>query len=211
METHTLIGAPTAFVGIDPREVRSLAANYGTPIYRCYDIAADDYLRQHRWREVPDRRGEVVFAIRQPNGGILLHTKHQYEEEIYRLPSGGIHYGEGVEDALHREIAEETGQPVLLRRFLALLNCRFHTNGESVAFASYVFYLESQSAEFNGSDPVEIAGFCTVLPTDLIYVARRLRALRGKRHCWGYWRSLPHDHVYHALLRPEERIEKRSF
>ncbi|MEZ4833732.1 MAG: hypothetical protein R2873_17405 [Caldilineaceae bacterium] len=43
---------------------------------------------------------EVVFAIRQPNGKILLHTKPQYEERFYRLPSGGIRPFEPVEDAL---------------------------------------------------------------------------------------------------------------
>jgi 8-oxo-dGTP diphosphatase len=203
LETHLLVDAQVQLPVVDPLELRTLAARYGNPIYRCYDIEADDHLRRHRWKERPDRRGEVVFAIRQPNGEILLHTKPQYREEIYRLPTGGIHPDEGVEDALYREIAEETGQPVVLRRFLGLLNCRFHLKGKSVTFPSYIFYLESLTDELNGSDPCEIAAYQTVPPEQLTQVAWRLRCLKGKRQRWGYWRSLCHDLVYQYLTCPE--------
>jgi 8-oxo-dGTP diphosphatase len=203
LEIHTLFGAQVHLPVADPLEIRSLATRYGNPVYRCYDIETDEHLRQYRWQDPPDRRGEVVFAIRQPNGEILLHTKSQYEE-VYRLPSGGIHNDETVEDALYREIAEETGQPVTLPRFLGLLNCRFHLNGDSVSFASYVFYSESPTAELNGTDPAEIASFRTVPPDQLAQVTRSLRRLNGKRRQWGHWRSLCHDLVYQFLMCPDE-------
>jgi 8-oxo-dGTP diphosphatase len=204
LETQTLIGAQVYQPVADPLELRMLATRYGNPIYRCYDIETDEHLRHHRWQDQPDRRGEVVFVIRQPNGEILLHTKSQYNQDIYRLPSGGIHNDEAVEDALYREIAEETGQPVVLHRFLALLNCRFHLNGDSVSFASYVFYLESPTTELKGADPTEIAAFRTAPPEELAQVARALRSLNGKRRQWGYWRSLSHDLTYQFLLCPDE-------
>lgn len=199
MDTHSLIGIRTDLMAVDPYEVQDLAMRFGMPLYRRCDIDADDHLSRHRLCEVPDRRGEVVFAIRQPNGEILLHTKAQYQERIYRLPSGGINHGEYVEDALYREIAEETGQSVILRRFLGILDCHFHYRGASMPFTSYVFYLESQSARLHGSDPAEIAGFRTVPLDHLPTISQTLCTLTGKRRAWGYWRSLAHDLVYEGL------------
>ena len=43
------------------------------------------------------------------NEGIWVHTKPHYPAHIFRLPSGGVHWDEPVEDALLREVAEETG------------------------------------------------------------------------------------------------------
>ncbi|MCB0112782.1 MAG: NUDIX hydrolase [Caldilineaceae bacterium] len=188
-----------SLTAVDHDEVRLLAERYGQPHCRTYDIVADAHLRQQRWRAAPDRRGEVVFAIRQPNGKILLHTKPQYEERFYRLPSGGIRPFEPVEDALLREVEEETGQIVSVRRFVGLFNCRFHRRGDTAMFASYIFYLESHTAELNATDTDEIAGYQFVAPEHLGHVALALRSLRGPRRRWGYWRSLAHDLVYRFL------------
>jgi ADP-ribose pyrophosphatase YjhB (NUDIX family) len=203
LETHTLFGVQTQYPAIDTTEVSTLSARYGNPVYRTYDITADEHLARQRWRPIPDRRGEVVFAVRQPNGQILLHTKSQYNGIIYRLPTGGINPDEAVEDALFREIAEETGQAVAVRRFLGVFNCRFHLNGDTVAFPSYIFYLESLTTAVNGSDTEEISGYQLVASEELGYVALALRGLRGKRRRWGYWRSLAHDLVYRYLTCPE--------
>ncbi len=156
-------------------------------------------MRAYRGRENPDLRGEVVFAIRQLSGEILLHTKHRYEKPIYRLPTGRIERGEPIEDALYREIAEETGQKVQLCRFLGVLDCHFVNENSIIPFASYVFYLQSLSEELCPSDTEEIAGFRTVPVDQMRTVAQELRTLDSHRHCWGYWRSLAHDVVHSAL------------
>ena len=132
-------------------------------------------------RRIQIRRGEVVFAIRQCNGEILLHTKHRYETPIYRLPTGRIERGESVEDALYREIAEETGQLVQLRRFLGVLDCHFVNQGSNIPFVSYIFYLESLSKELRPTDTEEIAGYRTVPARELCAVAQTLRNLQSHR------------------------------
>lgn len=192
-----------SLTAVDQDEVHALATRYGQPLCRTYDIVADAHLRQQRWRAVPDRRGEVVFAIRQPGGQILLHTKPQYEDRIYRLPSGGIYPREAVEDALLREVEEETGQMVSVRRFVGLFTCRFHRRGDSASFTSYIFYLESHTTKLHAQDTDEIAGYQLVAPEHLGHVALALRSLRGARRRWGYWRSLAHDLVYRFLTCPE--------
>lgn len=191
--------ATTSFA-INPREVEHLARRYGQPVYRQCDIQADAHVRAHRWRDKPDRRGEVVFAIRQPNGHILLHTKRSYRRPIYRLPTGGIRPDEAVEAALYREIDEETGQEVVVERFLGILDCCFHHDGSQVRFPSYVFYLRSLTSRLENRDG-EVLRFRTVSLPRLRWVAAGLRSLDGDRRCWGQWRALAHDLVY-QLLRP---------
>ncbi|MYC93522.1 MAG: NUDIX hydrolase [Caldilineaceae bacterium SB0661_bin_32] len=184
---------------IDRSEIQALVSKYGQPLCRRHCIETDAYLRSYRGQADPDRRGEVVFAIRQLNGEILLHTKHRYERPIYRLPTGRIERGESVEKALFREIAEETGQEVQVCRFLGVLDCHF-INGSSInSFVSYIFYLQSLSKAFSPTDTDEIAGFRTVPAQELGVVAEELRSLDSFRRCWGYWRSLSHDLVHNAL------------
>ena len=124
---------------IDQTELDALASRYGQPLRRRYFIETDPYMRAYRGQNDQDRRGEVVFAIRQSNGEILLHTKHRYETPIYRLPTGGIKRDEAVEEALFREIAEETGQKVEVRRFLGILDCNFVTEGFLHSFCQLHF------------------------------------------------------------------------
>jgi 8-oxo-dGTP pyrophosphatase MutT (NUDIX family) len=196
-QAHTSAGyyLPT----VDPTEMRILSAKYGEPVHRRVPIETDDYLAARRWRTVPDRRGEVIFIIRQPNGEILLHSKLRYEQPIYRLPTGGIEPSEAVEDALLREVEEETGQSVIVRRFLAILDCLFYRNGSSIPFTSYLFYLESRTNSIEPSEDDEPAEFRTVPVQQIGQVAANLRSLNGKRRGWGYWRSLAHDLVYDLL------------
>ncbi len=184
---------------IDQKELEALAKRYGQPLCRHFCIETDAYMREYRGQKDPDRRGEVVFAIRQMNGEILLHTKHRYETPIYRLPTGGIERDEPIEDALFREIAEETGQEVEVRRFLGVLDCNFVSNGYGIPFVSYVFFLDSLSQELSPTDTEEVSGYRTVPADELCAVSQSLRALNLERRCWGYWRSLAHELVYHAL------------
>ena len=185
---------------IDQSELQALASKYGQPLRRRHLIETDAYMRAYRGQKDPDRRGEVVFAIRQLNGEILLHTKHRYETPIYRLPTGGIEPGESVEEALYREIAEETGQSVQLCRFLGVLDCHFVNGGASIPFVSYIFYLESLCRNLSPSDTEEIGGYRTVPVQELGSVAQALRNLHCERRTWGYWRSLAHDLVHCALV-----------
>ena len=185
---------------IDQTELDALASRYGQPLRRRYFIETDPYMRAYRGQNDQDRRGEVVFAIRQSNGEILLHTKHRYETPIYRLPTGGIKRDEAVEEALFREIAEETGQKVEVRRFLGILDCNFVTEGSCIPFVSYIFFLDSLSMELRPTDTEEVSDYRTVPVSELGAVAQSLRRLKPARRRWGFWRSLAHDLVYSALV-----------
>jgi len=50
-----------------------------------------------------------VSAILRWRGQILLLRHEKGEDEVWLLPGGGVHLGESLIDALHRELWEETG------------------------------------------------------------------------------------------------------
>jgi 8-oxo-dGTP pyrophosphatase MutT (NUDIX family) len=112
------------------RELADLAARYGEPLVVDAPIAddSDDPIRRR------DRYGEVCMVVRRPNGKVLLSIKTFYPRGAYRLPTGGIHEGEPVYDALLRETVEETGLETTVERFLARISYRAMTPGSGALF-----------------------------------------------------------------------------
>src|SRR5438874_7113968 len=98
-------------------EVRDLATRYGAP-RRVEAVIRPFFDPVQR----PDRFAEVCMVIRRRNGKIPLLIKTFYPRGAYRLPTGGIHHGERILDALRRETDEETALEVDVRRFLAWIS-----------------------------------------------------------------------------------------
>jgi ADP-ribose pyrophosphatase YjhB (NUDIX family) len=180
-------------------EVRELACAFGAPVRRVFHIQADSYIRAYRWRADSDRRAEVVFAIQDPAGKIWVHAKAHYPSHIYRLPSGGIDWDEDVHHALLREVVEETGLCVSVRRFLGLIDYHFHDKGSTARFASYIFHVISDGRPPTLPDNGEISQFRAILPCQLLELSADMRNMVGDRRGWGEWRALAHDLVYDLL------------
>src|SRR6185295_19053962 len=70
---------------------------------------------------LPDRYGEVCMVVRRPNGKLITAIKTFYPSGAFRLLTGGVGHGEPIAAALLREVAEETGLEVMVRRFLAVI------------------------------------------------------------------------------------------
>lgn len=195
---HASVYAPVLPM-IVPDEVADLAARYGAPVQRTFDVQADEYIYSYRWRKDIDRRAEVVFAVQNPAGQVWVHAKPHYPTHVYRLPSGGVQLHETVEDALMREIEEEMGLPVEVARFLGLVEYRFWHGELVVPFVSYIFHLHADHSQPTACEGEQIADFRAVLPAQLGQVALGLRNLLGDRHGWGQWRALAHDLVSEYL------------
>lgn len=190
---------------ISEEEIQELATRYGEPVRRSHVLQADDYIRRYRWRTDSDRRAEVVFAIADPADRILLHAKAHYPTHIYRILSGGIAWDESVEEAMLREVAEETNLPVTIERFLGIIVYEFRYHDEVAHFASYIFLLRTDFSEPVCVRDNEISAFRTVLPSQLLDVSAELRNLIGDRRGWGQWRALAVDLVYEQLVRTQLR------
>jgi ADP-ribose pyrophosphatase YjhB (NUDIX family) len=184
---------------ISEEEVSELTARYGAPVRRFAHVQADEYIRTYRWRKDSDRRAEVVFAIQDPAGRIWVHAKPHYPGHIFRLPSGGVEWCERVQDALLREVVEETGLAVYIRRFLGVLEYCFFDGTAKAKFASYVFLLGSDGTPPQLPEDGEISAFRTILPSQLLQLSADMRNMGGDRRGWGQWRALVHDLVYDIL------------
>ncbi len=176
-------------------EIAALAATYGSP------VIANETLRI-KWMfgaldERPARVAEVVPVIQRPGGRLLTMIKSTYPPGCYRLPSGGIHKGEPILDALLRESYEETGLAVTVRRFLAIIRYQvIVSTGRTGRFTSYVFLVEGEGPVQPVDVNEKIADFREVEPGELRAMADSLQNLRANGendwNDWGRFRAVVH-------------------
>ena len=192
----------SALDGATEREVASLAARFGAP--RAVTAAIPDYFEDPVRK--PDRYGEVCMVIRRPSGKLLLSIKTFYPRGAYRLPTGGIHPGEGVYDALVREAHEETGLELEVRRFLARI--AYAAEADEALFHTFAFLIDERGGTLGAIDETEqIEDWREVAVGELPAVADYLDDLRtqgtldigGDWRAWGKFRAVVHREVYAAL------------
>jgi len=190
------------------RELDALAARFGQPLV--IDTPIPDYFDDPIRK--PDRYGEVCMVVRRPNGSLLLSIKTFYPRGAYRLPTGGIHRGEPVFDALVRETHEETGLRTEVRRFLAQIAYR-GTEAPDAAplFHTFAFLLDEISGTLGAIDTSEqIEDWRETAVEGLPRVADFLDDLKtagtfdigGDWRAWGKFRAVVHRAVYAALTSP---------
>jgi 8-oxo-dGTP pyrophosphatase MutT (NUDIX family) len=187
------------------RELTELADRYGAPLAMDAEIPTGfaDPIRRR------DRIGEVCFAIRRPNGRLLLSIKTTYPRGAHRLPTGGIKRGESVLAALRREAHEETGLDLEVRRFLARITYRPEDCPEPI-FHTFAFLLVETGGTLEVLDPDEkIEEYIEVEASRLRDISRGLATLSGDGAAggvggswrdWGRFRAVVHSAVHQALL-----------
>jgi ADP-ribose pyrophosphatase YjhB (NUDIX family) len=185
-------------------EVAELAARFGEP--RRLDVAIRPFFDPV---QNPDRFAEVCMVVRRPSGKVLLSIKTFYPRGAHRLPTGGIHHGERILDALVRETAEETGLETEVRRFLAAIAYRSVSapDGPPI-FHTFAFLLDEAGGTLETRDKTEqIEEWIELEPSALRNVADRLEALPsahsedigGDWSDWGRFRAIVHRAVHEEL------------
>jgi ADP-ribose pyrophosphatase YjhB (NUDIX family) len=186
------------------REVAELAARFGQP--RRLSVAIRPFFDPV---QNPDRFAEVCMVVRRRNGKLLLSIKTFYPRGAHRLPTGGIHHGEGILDALVRETAEETGLETDVRSFLAAIAYRSLSapDGPPI-FHTFAFLLDEVGGTLETRDAREqIEEWIEVEPDALAEVADRLEGVTsahsedigGKWSDWGRFRAIIHRVVREEL------------
>jgi ADP-ribose pyrophosphatase YjhB (NUDIX family) len=160
-----------------------------------------------------NRRREVCMVVRRPNGKLLTFTKTFYPQGVYRLLTGGVEPGEGVLEALQREVAEETGLEVAIRRFLALIAYRAEDAEDArPRMFTFAFLLDELGGTLGAADPAErLAGYREIDIPDLLSIADQLEHLPDSYSVdfgeswreWGSFRAIVHRVVWQALSDPE--------
>ena len=181
------------------QELQELALRYGRPLEPIIALGDNSYLAV-----ATPRIAEVCLVLGRPGSTYLTMTKGFYPEGVYRLPTGGIELGEMVSEALEREIWEELGLEVTIKRYLAHIT---YQHNEGRLFHSHCFLLEAEG-EPNPQDQAEqISGFSNANITELLGIAGRLEALpeqqseflKAKWSDWGKFRAVVHRTVAEAL------------
>ncbi len=186
-------------------EVDDLIRRFGTPIVQPIALGT-----KTRW----DRRArmyEVCMVVRRPTGRLLTVTKTFYPPGLYRLLTGGVEPGERVLDALVREVDEETGLDVSIRRFLAIIayDAEDVVDAPPQAF-TFAFLLDERGGTLAARDAGErLAAYSDVAPEDLPSLADQLDRLPNEDapelddnwREWGRFRAVVHRVVGDALVR----------
>jgi 8-oxo-dGTP pyrophosphatase MutT (NUDIX family) len=187
------------------REIKQLARRYGEPrhIDATINDGFDDPIRRK------DRFGEVLMAVRRPNGKLLVAIKTFYPRGAYRLPTGGIHHGERILDALVRETHEETGLETSVQRFLATIAYRGRSSPSAPPlFHTFAFVLDELGGTLGALDTDEqIEDWREMTPDELRAQAAVLdnlttegkKGIGGSWSDWGRFRSIAHRAVADAL------------
>lgn len=188
------------------REMAQLSYRYGEPrtIEAMIDDGFDDPIRRR------DRYGEVLMAVRRPSGKLLVAIKTFYPLGAYRLPTGGIHHGERVLDALLRETHEETGLETVVRSFLATISYRGRSTpaAEPPLFHTFAFLLDELGGTLGALDTGErIEAWREMSPAELRDQAAVLERIStegaagigGSWADWGRFRAVAHRAVADAL------------
>jgi 8-oxo-dGTP pyrophosphatase MutT (NUDIX family) len=187
------------------REVAELSGRYGEPrrVDATIHDGFDDPIRR------TDRFGEVLMAVRRPNGKLLVAIKTFYPRGAYRLPTGGIHHGESIYDALVRETREETGLDTAVRRFLAAITYRGRSSATAAPlFHTFAFLLDEVGGTLGALDTDElIEDWREMTPAEVRTQATKLeelvtpgtRSIGGSWSDWGRFRAIAHRVVADAL------------
>ncbi|WP_457742346.1 NUDIX domain-containing protein [Thermococcus sp.] len=90
-------------IGEFREEAKALAEKHGlkAELHRCIGLTVD---------------GVILYN----NGVVLIKRKHEPFKDFYALPGGFVEYGETLEEALKREMKEETGLEVRILRLVGV-------------------------------------------------------------------------------------------
>ena len=156
-----------------------------TRFTHAHHVAAAPEILQFITRD--QRVGEVCMVLQRPDGRIWCAAKQFYYNHTARLLTGGIHPGEDLEAALHREVAEETG--LTITSFTPAFTVSYAT---PIPFATWVFHCQVNDNQPISHDPHEqIHHFEALAPHELVTRADTLATLPAEYtpHLGGTWQN----------------------
>lgn len=141
-----------------------------------------------RQSQVDGRSHDVtMFVFHQECLAVI--AKHAYPPDLYRAPSGGVHPGESMEQGVLREMMEETGLTIEIKRYLLRVEADFTHGEEIVHWMTHVFEGGYLSGEIAPQDTKEIREACWLPEPELQRIEARLHAspsaglrYRGRLH-----------------------------
>jgi len=144
--------------------IKRLAEQYGQPqSWYASMFCYPDEFEMIRASQKDGRNHDVTVYIMKADK-IVVNAKHFYPPGLFRAPSGGVNKDENFHEGVRREMSEETGCEMKLKRFLLHTEATFYRRepdgkvitDETVQWRSLVFSADYTSGDFNFSDHHEI-------------------------------------------------------
>lgn len=174
-------------------EIANLARIYGEPARMTFEFPNVSAYFGEWVKRLTRRRGEIILVVPRATNQTLLHRKPHYPDEVYRLPTGGIHHGETADDAARRETYEEIGFHPASLRLLGVLENVFELRDKKLYYPSFVFRTEWFGGTPQPTDATElISDFADADALELQVTAQFLESLPGQWREWGKFRAAAH-------------------
>lgn len=126
----------------------------------------------------PFPRPSCHAAVMRDGYVLLVKRKHDPYQGWWGLPGGAVELGEAVEDALTREVREETGLDVAAGEFLTLRNAIGRDGAGAITYHYVVLFYRARvlGGTLKAGDDAEEAGWTPLdrLPELLVPGARQV-------------------------------------
>jgi len=173
------------------------------PVIKEVDInyGKSSYFNKIKYSIQKDRWGEAAFCIIRPNGKVIVVTCEEYPQGIFRIPTGGIGYGEDIIKAAYREAEEELGLKTEITAFAGVIKYSITHEDEVIRFYSYIFIMKETGGRLllDATDD-EVSEVREVGVAGLKEVVDRLKTLEGRWKDWGRLRYESSNAVLEYLL-----------
>ena len=141
---------------LNSEEIKRMERLYGRPAedHVSFEMGERDW-GVLRGSQTAGRAHDVTLYVRRGED-VAVIAKHNYPPGIFRAPSGGLLPAESMEAGIAREMMEETGLEIALRRYLLREEVDFSHGSEVVHWTTHVFTADPISTDLAPRDHKEI-------------------------------------------------------
>lgn len=154
---------------LDQEEMNSLEKKYGKPKELDFgeiEMQKDEF--ELLVKSMEEGRAHDVTMFTFVDGKVVVIQKQAHPPKVYRAPGGGVDPSENIEEGIKREMFEETGLKIRIKRYVLRIKVTFTYGGEKRDWTSHVFKTEKTGGSLEPQDKKEISEAQTVVPKELL-------------------------------------------